>query len=155
MQAKLKTKTYDLVDNGVRQSNQADGANVLALILENVEDMDELVQEATGCEKIEILDGSSVVMCFEDYINFRSISAANGQFEIVVQQDNSVQQIITLKATVKAQQETINAQAITIEEQEATIAELQESQDAQDVDISDITDAVLEISEIVYGGDES
>ena len=154
MQAKLKTKTYDLVDNGVRQSNQADGANVLALILENVEDMDELVQEATGCEKIEILDGSSVVMCFEDYINFRSISAANGQFEIVVQQDNSVQQIITLKATVKAQQETINAQAITIEEQEATIAELQESQDAQDVDISDITDAVLEISEIVYGGDE-
>jgi hypothetical protein len=162
MQAKLKTKTYDLIDNGVRQSNQADGANVLALILTNVEDMDELVNEATDCEKIEILDGSSVVMCFEDYINFRSISAANGQFEIVVQQDNSVQQIITLKATVKAQQETIDtqgrtieAQAATIEEQEATIAELQESQDAQDTDISDITDAVLEISEIVYGGDES
>lgn len=155
MQAKLKTKTYDLVDNGVRQSNASDGANVLGLVLTNVEDMNELISEATGCQKVEILDGETVVQTYEDYVNFQSVSATEDRVEVVMFQPSLVQQVANLKTTVKEQERTIEAQAQTIAEQEATIADLQNSQDAQDVDISDITDAVLEISEIVYGGDES
>lgn len=147
MQAKLKTKTYDLIDNGVRQSNQADGANVLGLLFTNVEDMDELEQEATNCSKITILDGDRVDSVYEDYTNFRSITKENDIVDIVVQQDNYVKQISTLKNTVASQASTIATQAAQIES-------IESSQAAQDTDISDITDAVLEISEIVYGGDE-
>ena len=150
MQAKLKTKTYDLVDNGVRQSNQADGANVLGLVLTNVEDMNELISEATGCAKVEILDGDTVVQTYEDYVNFQSVSATEDRVEVVMFQPSLVQQVANLKTTVKEQERTIEAQAQTIAEQEATILSLQESQTEQDESIEGLGDAIIEMSEIVY-----
>ena len=150
MQAKLKTKTYDLVDNGVRQSNASDGANVLGLVLTNVEDMNELISEATGCQKVEILDGDTVVQTYEDYINFQSVSATEDRVEVVMFQPSLVQQVANLKTTVKEQERTIEAQAQTIAEQEATILALQESQTEQDESIEGLGDAIIEMSEIVY-----
>ena len=150
MQAKLKTKTYDLVDNGVRQSNASDGANVLGLVLTNVEDMNELIEEATGCAKVEILDGDTVVQTYEDYVNFQSVSATEDRVEVVMFQPSLVQQVATLKVTVKEQERTIEAQAQTIAEQEATILSLQESQTEQDESIEGLGDAIIEMSEIVY-----
>ena len=150
MQAKLKTKTYDLVDNGVRQSNASDGANVLGLVLTNVEDMNELIEEATGCQKVEILDGDTVVQTYEDYVNFQSVSATEDRVEVVMFQPSLVQQVANLKATVKEQERTIEAQAQTIAEQEATIVALQESQTEQDDSIEGLGDAIIEMSEIVY-----
>lgn len=139
MQARLKTKTYDLVDNGVRQSNASDGANVLGLVLTNVEDMNELISEATGCAKVEILDGETVVQTYEDYVNFQSVSATEDRVEVVMYQPSLVQQVANLKVTVKEQERTIEAQAQTIAEQEATIVEqsekiasLEDSQEVQD-----------------------
>lgn len=150
MQARLKTKTYDLVDNGVRQSNASDGANVLGLVLTNVEDMNELISEATGCAKVEILDGETVVQTYEDYVNFQSVSATEDRVEVVMFQPSLVQQVANLKATVKEQERTIEAQAQTIAEQEATILALQESQTEQDESIEGLGDAIIEMSEIVY-----
>lgn len=150
MQAKLKTKTYDLVDNGVRQSNASDGANVLGLVLTNVEDMNELISEATGCQKVEILDGDTVVQTYEDYVNFQSVSATEDRVEVVMFQPSLVQQVANLKTTVKEQERTIEAQAQTIAEQEATILSLQESQTEQDESIEGLGDAIIEMSEIVY-----
>lgn len=150
MQARLKTKTYDLVDNGVRQSNASDGANVLGLVLTNVEDMNELISEATGCQKVEILDGETVVQTYEDYINFQSVSATEDRVEVVMFQPSLVQQVANLKVTVKEQERTIQAQAQTIAEQEATILALQESQTEQDESIEGLGDAIIEMSEIVY-----
>ena len=150
MQARLKTKTYDLVDNGVRQSNASDGANVLGLVLTNVEDMNELISEATGCQKVEILDGDTVVQTYEDYINFQSVSATEDRVEVVMFQPSLVQQVANLKTTVKEQERTIEAQAQTIAEQEATILALQESQTEQDESIEGLGDAIIEMSEIVY-----
>lgn len=150
MQAKLKTKTYDLVDNGVRQSNASDGANVLGLVLTNVEDMNELISEATGCQKVEILDGETVVQTYEDYVNFQSVSATEDRVEVVMFQPSLVQQVANLKTTVKEQERTIEAQAQTIAEQEATILALQESQTEQDESIEGLGDAIIEMSEIVY-----
>lgn len=150
MQAKLKTKTYDLVDNGVRQSNASDGANVLGLVLTNVEDMNELISEATGCQKVEILDGETVVQTYEDYTNFQSVSATEDRVEVVMFQPSLVQQVANLKTTVKEQERTIEAQAQTIAEQEATILALQDSQTEQDESIEGLGDAIIEMSEIVY-----
>lgn len=150
MQARLKTKTYDLVDNGVRQSNASDGANVLGLVLTNVEDMNELILEATGCAKVEILDGETVVQTYEDYVNFQSVSATEDRVEVVMFQPSLVQQVANLKTTVKEQERTIEAQAQTIAEQEATILALQESQTEQDESIEGLGDAIIEMSEIVY-----
>ena len=150
MQARLKTKTYDLVDNGVRQSNASDGANVLGLVLTNVEDMNELIEEATGCQKVEILDGDTVVQTYEDYVNFQSVSATEDRVEVVMFQPSLVQQVANLKVTVKEQERTIEAQAQTIAEQEATILALQESQTEQDENIEGLGDAIIEMSEIVY-----
>jgi hypothetical protein len=150
MQAKLKTKTYDLVDNGVRQSNASDGANVLGLVLTNVEDMNELIEEATGCQKVEILDGETVVQTYEDYVNFQSVSATEDRVEVVMFQPSLVQQVANLKTTVKEQERTIEAQAQTIAEQEATIVALKDSQTEQDESIEGLGDAIIEMSEIVY-----
>ena len=141
MQAKFKTKTYECFD--VRQSNANDGANALTLVLTDVEDINELIEEATGCDLIEILNGGVVTQIYEDYIKFMSEAMAGDSVEVSVCQPSLVQQVLTLKATVKAQ-------AQTIAEQEAIIAQLETSQAQQDEDIEGLGDAIVEMSEIVY-----
>ena len=144
-QAKLKTKTYDCLD--VRQANMNDGANQLNLILTNIDNVSEVIEEATDCDKIEILEDGTVTQIYEDYTTFVSESLVNDEVSIVVCQPSLVQQVANLKATVKAQADVIATQ-------EATIAELEASQEQQDVDINDVTDAVLEMSEYVYGQED-
>lgn len=140
-EAKFKTKTYECVD--VRSSYSSDGANELTLALTNVEDINELIEEATGCDHIEILEDGVVTQIFEDYIKFMSEAMAGDSVEVSVCQPSLVQQVVTLKATVKAQ-------AQTIAEQEAIIAQLETSQANQDEDIEGLGDAIVEMSEIVY-----
>lgn len=136
-EAKFKTKTYECVD--VRSSYSSDGANELTLALTNVEDINELIEEATDCDHIEILEDGVVTQIFEDYIKFMSEAMAGDSVEISVCQPSLVQQVVTLKATVKAQAKVIADQEATIKEQEQTInqqteqiASLQESQEVQD-----------------------
>ena len=138
MQAKFKTKTYDCLNT--MQDNQNDGANRLTIILANVEDINEVKEEATDCHLIEILDGSTVIQSYEDYTNFQSISSdAEENVDVTVAQPSLVKQVENLKTTVKAQAKVIADQEATIKEQEQTInqqaeqiAELQESQEVQD-----------------------
>lgn len=157
MQVKLKTKTFDLVDGGVRQTNKSDGANVLGLVLTNVESLDEVVDEATGCEKVEVIDNEIVVQTFENYINFQSISQNADIVEVTMFQPNTLQKLAQLQAVVAEQAETIDAQNAKIAEQDGTIAaqagqisELEASQASQDTDIEGLGDAIIEMSEIVY-----
>jgi uncharacterized coiled-coil protein SlyX len=122
------------------QDNQNDGANRLTIILANVEDINEVKEEATDCHLIEILDGSTVIQSYEDYTNFQSISSdAEENVDVTVAQPSLVKQVENLKTTVKAQAKVIADQDATIKEQEQTInqqaeqiAELQESQEVQD-----------------------
>lgn len=138
MQAKFKTKTYDCLNT--MQDNQNDGANRLTIILANVEDINEVKEEATGCALIQILDGEQVVQSYEDYTKYQSLfTDAEGNVEVTVAQPSLVQQVVDLKATVKAQakviadqEATIQAQTQTIAEQTNQIAELKESQEMQD-----------------------
>lgn len=138
MQAKFKTKTYDCLNT--MQDNQNDGANRLTIILANVEDINEVKEEATGCALIQILDGEQVVQSYEDYTKYQSIfTDAEENVEVTVAQPSLVQQVENLKTTVKAQAKVIADQEATIKEQEQTInqqaeqiAELQESQEVQD-----------------------
>lgn len=138
MQAKFKTKTYDCLNT--MQDNQNDGANRLTIILANVEDINEVKEEATGCALIQILDGEQVVQSYEDYTKYQSLfTDAEGNVEVTVAQPSLVQQVVDLKATVKAQakviadqEATIQAQTQTIAEQTNQIAELKESQEVQD-----------------------
>ena len=146
MEVKLKTKTYDLAETE-RQSNMADGANMLGLSLANVTDINEVIEEATDCEKVEIIDGGVTIRTYEDYTNFMSVSVANDIVDVVMYQPSLVKQVENLKVTVREQKEIIDAQA-------ERIAELQDSQEVQDGDINDLTDAMLEMSEIVYGEEE-
>ena len=138
MQAKFKTKTYDCLNT--MQDNQNDGANRLTIILANVEDINEVKEEATGCALIQILDGDQVIQSYEDYTNFQSISSdAEENVDVTVAQPSLVKQVENLKTTIKAQatviasqEATIQEQAQTIAEQANQIAELQESQEVQD-----------------------
>lgn len=138
MQAKFKTKTYDCLNT--MQDNQNDGANRLTIVLANIEDINEVKEEATGCALIQILDGSTVIQSYEDYTNFQSISSdAEENVDVTVAQPSLVQQVENLKTTVKAQAKVIADQEATIKEQEQTInqqseqiAKLQESQEMQD-----------------------
>lgn len=105
MNIKFKSKTYDCLD--VRQGNSNDGANTLQLLIGNVEDINELISEATGCSRIEILDGDVVTQVFDDYVNFISISNANGMCEVTMSQPSLVQQVANLKQIIADQAETI------------------------------------------------
>ena len=150
MKAKFKTKSYDLVPGGVRQTNKNDGANELGLVLENVESLDELIEEATDCTRVEILDEETVVQVYEDYTNFMSISKYGEQVEVRMYQPNSIQKIADLQALVAEQADTIAAQNEKIAEQDNTIADLEASQVDQDTSIEELGDAIIEMSEIVY-----
>lgn len=149
MQAKFKTKTYDCLNT--MQDNQNDGANRLTIILANVEDINEVKEEAIGCALIQILDGEQVVQSYEDYTKYQSLfTDAEGNVEVTVAQPSLVQQVVDLKATVKAQATVIAEQESTIQAQAQTIAELEASQAEQDENIEGLGDAIIEMSEIVY-----
>lgn len=154
MQVKFKTETYDCLS--VRQSNSNDGANRLALLLENVDSIDELKEEVTGCERIEVTDGSDIQV-YEDYINYVGISEGEGTVEVNLQQDNAIKKLEKLTAVVAEQKAVIAEQAQTIAEQQNMIseqanriAELEGSQSEQDENIEGLGDAIIEMSEIVY-----
>ena len=151
MKAKFKTKSYDLIPGGVRQTNRNDGANELGLVLENGESLDELIEEATGCTRVEIIeDEETVIQVYEDYTNFMSVSKYGEQVEVRMYQPNSVQKIAALQALVAEQADTIAAQNEKIAEQDNTIADLEASQVDQDTNIEELGDAIIEMSEIVY-----
>ena len=141
MQVKFKTKTYDCIN--VRQSNSNDGANRLALLLENVESIDELKDEATNCEKIEVTDGSDI-QSYEDYINYVGISEGEGTVEVNLQQDNTVKKLAKLTEVVAEQKAVIEAQAQTIARQSAIIDALETSQAEQDEQITEIQEVLVE-----------
>jgi len=144
MQVKLKTKTFDLVDGGVRQTNKSDGANVLGLVITNVESLDEVVAEATDCEKVEVIDNGIVVQTYEDYKNFQSISQNEDIVEITMFQPNTLQKLAELQALVAEQAGIIEAQAETIGQQEEAIKNLQDSQGLQDTEITEIQEVLVE-----------
>lgn len=123
MEVKFKSKTYECLD--IRPGNSNDGANTLQLLIGNVEDINELKNEATNCSRIEIMDGDVVTQVFDDYVYFISISSANDMCEITVSQPSLVQQVAVLKQMVADQSETI------IKQHEHLMA-LQTTQDDQD-----------------------
>lgn len=148
MQVKFKTKTYDCIN--IRQSNSNDGANRLALLLENVDSIDELKEEATGCERIEVTDESDIQV-YEDYINYVGISEGEGTVEVNLQQDNAIKKLEKLTAVVAEQTEiirqqadTISHQATIIEQQAQEIASLNETQTEQDEQITEIQEVLVE-----------
>lgn len=138
MQAKLKTNLYDLAPNGVRQNNANDGANILGLILLNVESIDTLQSDATDCEKVEILDNGAVVQTYEDYTNFMSISADGETTEVMMCQPSLVKQVANLKAVIRQQEQVIAEQSVVIHK-------LTVSQKTQDEEILELQEVVVEL----------
>lgn len=160
MQAKLKENLYTLTEGGIRQQNQNDGANVLSLVLTDVEDLDTLRADATDCEEIAIMDGEVVKQTFEDYTKFRSLFEAEGETTVTVQQENLVKQVAVLRgrvadqaATIAEQAQTIAQQEQTIESQAAEIASLNNSQEAQDANIDYIA-MMTDVELPEEGGDD-
>ena len=148
MQVKFKAETYDCLS--VRQSNSNDGANRLSLLLTNVESIDELREEVTDCEVIEVTDEGSVQK-YEGYVNYVGMNEAENTVEVYLQQDNTLTKLEKLTAkvaeqaeTIAEQAETIAQQASVIKQQESEIALLSETQAEQD-------DA---INYLLMGGDE-
>ena len=141
MNVKFKSKTYDCIN--VRQSNSNDGANRLALLLENVDSIDELKEEATGCEKIEVTDGSDIQV-YEDYINYIGVSEGEGTVEVNLQQDNAIKKLEKLTAVVAEQKAVIAEQAQTIAEQRTRIDYLESTQAEQDEQITEIQEVLVE-----------
>ena len=142
MQVTFKTKTYDLASEpqGMPMNN---GANLLKLIISGALSLDEIIEEATNCPKIEVKEDDQVLYVFDDYTIFQNITRSDDVIEVTVSQPSIVQQLINLKQLVKDQAETIRVQ------QEAILT-LQQSQDNQDSNIEGLGDAIIEMSEIIY-----
>ena len=147
MQAKFKTKTYDCLN--VRQSNANDGANTLSLLLSGVESIDELKDEASGCERVEILEDGSVTQVYEDYTNYLALSEGEGTVDVTMAQPSLVKQVAELKkvaqeqaAVIREQNSKIEEQASIIANQEMTIRELQITADELNVTQADQDDAI-------------
>lgn len=137
MQVEFKTKKYDLADGGIHHTYMSDGANILTIDVVNVESIDELITEATDCDKITVYDGESVDAVYEDYVNFQNIVTNGDYVEVTVSQPSMVQQVVLLKNKIAEQQEVINIQA-------AHIADLESSQKDQDDQITEIQEVLVE-----------
>ena len=140
MQAKFKTTLYDLTEDGIKQTNQPDGSNVLSLTLLNVTDTTALLSEAEGAEDIQILNGSEVTQEYLDYTTLRGLSVDSeaGTVTVTVRQESLVKQVAVLRERNRALAEKnaalehrVSEQAETIEVQRAMIAELEDSQETQ------------------------
>lgn len=140
MQVKFKTTLYDLTDDGVKQTNQPDGSNVLSLTLLNVTDTTALLSEAEGAEDIQILNGSEIAQEYLDYTTLRGLSVDSeaGTVTVTVRQESLVKQVAVLRERNRALAEKnatlenrVSEQAETIEAQRAMIAELEDSQETQ------------------------
>ena len=167
MQVKFHTTSYNLTENGIKNTNQPDGSNVLSLELTDITDITALTEDATNAEDIVILNGSAVYQEYLDYTALRGVTldAETGLVTVTVRQESLVRQVGTLrernralKAQVNAQAETIAQQgntiesqatiiaqqAATIDEQAQRITELEQSQAEQDDEITEIQEVLVE-----------
>lgn len=153
MQVKFHTNLYTLTDNGISQTNQPDGSNVLALDLTGVTDTTALTEDATDAEDIIILNGDSIYQEYLDYTALRSV-VLDAETEIVtvtVRQESLVKQVETLrernkalKAQVALQADVIDRQSVVIAEQAEQIRALEASQAEQDDEITEIQEVLVE-----------
>lgn len=153
MQVKFHTALYDLTDNGIHQTNQPDGSNVLALDITGVTDTTALTEDATDAEDIIILNGDSIYQEYLDYTSLRSV-VLDAETEIVtvtVRQESLVKQVETLrernkalKAQVVSQADVIDRQSVVIAEQAEQIRALEASQAEQDDEITEIQEVLVE-----------
>lgn len=153
MQVKFHETLYTLTDNGIHQTNQPDGSNVLILDLTGVTNITALTEDATGAEDIIILNGDSIYQEYLDYTSLRSV-VLDAETEIVtvtVRQESLVKQVETLrernktlKAQVASQADVIDRQAVVIAEQAEQIRALEASQAEQDDEITEIQEVLVE-----------
>ena len=167
MQVKFHTTSYNLTENGIKNTNQPDGSNVLSLELTDIQDITALTEDATDAEDIVILNGGSIYQEYLDYTVLRSVSmdAETNLVTVTVRQESLVKQVDTLRTRNRALQErvalqaetiaqqgnTIESQAtliaqqtVTIDGQAQRIAELEQSQAEQDDEITEIQEVLVE-----------
>lgn len=154
MQVKFHETPYTLTENGIHQTNQPDGANVLALDITGVTDITALTADATDAEDIIILNGDSIYQEYLDYTSLRSVvlDAETETVTVTVRQESLVKQVETLrernkalKAQVASQADVINRQSVVIAEQAEQIRALEASQAEQDDEITEIQEVLVEM----------
>ena len=153
MQVKFHETLYNLIEDGMKNTNQSDGSNVLSLDLTDIEDITALTEDATGAEDIVILNGDAIYQEYLDYTALRSV-VLDAETEIVtvtVRQESLVKQVETLrernkalKAQVASQADVIDRQSVVIAEQAEQIRALEASQVEQDEQITEIQEVLVE-----------